>query len=187
MIDTIRRLVGWALGSPGQSQQAPPKAARLHVPRSILASLRRLTRPNPERAEPLALLRVRYASEASPNVVIGIGTIPFPDFAYVAGPAGANFDSDWLVGIANREIGTNVGLVLVHSHGGAGTPGFSLVDRRTNARVMAPLAIGVEEAPYGAVVLSDDNARAVVTVASSLTSADVISVPDRIDGFEAHA
>jgi hypothetical protein len=157
------------------------------VPRSLLQQLREMTRPNARRPEPLALLRARYASEDAGNVIVGIGAIPFPDSAYVTGPAGANFDTDWLVRIANREIAVNIGLLLVHSHGGLGFPRFSGVDRRTNTHVMAPLAIGVEVAPYGALVLSDMHAAAVMTVANSLTVAEVIAVPDRLGAFEASA
>jgi hypothetical protein len=184
LVDFIRRLLG--LGEPA-APEAPPAAARLHVPRSLLRQLREITQPNERRPEPLALLRARYASEEARNVVVGIGTIPFPDSAYVKGPAGANFDTDWLVRIANREIAMNVGLLLVHSHGGRGVPRFSGIDRRTNTHVMAPLAIGADIAPYGAMVLSETHATAVVTVINSLSVAEVIAVPDRLGAFEASA
>ncbi|MFZ1125731.1 MAG: hypothetical protein WAN59_11395 [Candidatus Baltobacteraceae bacterium] len=185
MIAIARWLAARFLTTARTSTEELPSTARLHVPRSVVTTLREITRPTPRCVEPLALLRARYASEGSRNVVVGVGTIPFPETAYVPGPAGANFDTDWLVGIANREIGANVGLLLVHSHGGRGTPGFSSVDRRTNAHVMAPLAIGINTAPYGAMVLSGDGANAVVTLDGILTPAEVIPVMDRLAGSEA--
>ena len=174
MISWIRRSLGWRR----QPLCEPPAAIRINVPRSVMRMLRSATTPRRGVAEPLAFLRVRYASEDATDVLVGIGVVPFAQEAYVVGDAGANFDTRWTVDIANTEIRSNIGLLLVHSHGGKGHPGFSRVDTATNAEVMLPLSIGVSFAPYGALVLSDDDAFAVVAVDHRLVAARVVEVAD---------
>lgn len=143
-----------------------------------MRALRSATTPRRGVPEPLAFLRTRYASEDATDVLVGIGVIPFAQEAYVAGDAGANFDTRWTVGIANAEIRSNIGLLLVHSHGGRGQPAFSRIDKTTNAEVMLPFSIGVSSAPYGALVLSNDDAFAVVAVDHRLVAARVVAVAD---------
>jgi hypothetical protein len=77
--------------------------------------------------------------------------------------------------------------LLVHSHGGRGQPSFSHIDRTTNAEVMLPLSIGVSSAPYGALVLSDDDACAVVAMDHRLVAARVVTVTDWNSQGKAHA
>jgi len=186
MIAAIVRLIGWLLGSaPRESANVtvPPAEEppyRLHVPRSLMHALRDMTRPNQEHGEPLAFLLVRFASEDSRTILVGIGALPFPNSAYVDGPAGANFDTDWAVAVANEQIAENTGLLLVHSHYGKGVPGFSGIDQQTNRTVMGALAVGVKTAPYGAMVLSDTDARCVLSVSRALTNVKVVVVPDLI-------
>lgn len=174
MISLIRRL----LGRSRQVSCGPPPGIRINVPRSVMRALRSATTPRPDLGEPLAFLRARYASEDATDVLVGIGVIQFAKEAYVAGDAGANFDTRWTVNIANSEIRSNIGLLLVHSHGGRGQPAFSHIDRSTNAEVMLPFSIGISSAPYGALVLSDDNASAVVAVDHHLVPARVVAVAD---------
>lgn len=183
MIDAVVRFVAWLFG-PQQSKATPrvetePDRYRLHIPRSVIRELREVTRPKRHRPEPLAFLRVRFASEDSRTVVVAVGILPFPDEAYVDGPAGANFSTEWSMDVANAGIPDNLGLMLVHSHGDVGMPMFSSVDARTNLSIMAMLAVGVETAPFGAVVLSDTDARCVLAVKGGLTDTKVIVVPDR--------
>jgi hypothetical protein len=185
MIDVLLRLLPWLFGSPqvtrSPDERAPRVAAyRLHVPRSLFHALRRITASDMRRGEPLAFLRVRFASEESRTVVVGIGVLPFPDQAYVEGHAGANFDTDFTVDVANQQITQNVGLLLVHSHGGKGIPTFSGIDDSTNCDVMGGLAMGIAVVPYGAVVLSETDARCVVAVDGKMVDAKVIAVPDRL-------
>jgi len=158
----------------------PSRRTRLHVPQTLLHEIQKAVTPTKDRIEPLALLHVRYASEFVREVVVATGFVVFPEEAYVDGPAGANFDTRWLVRTTNAEVPQNAGVLLVHSHGGRGKPGFSSIDQRTNRDIMAPLAIGVATIPYGALVLSDDTGTAVVTVDGRLVEADVIVVPDRL-------
>jgi hypothetical protein len=182
MIGAILKLVAWLFAPMPQKRAIEPveeAAYRIHVPRSLMHELRAITRPNHDRGEPLAFLLVRFASEDSYTILVGIEAVPFPDLAYVDGPAGANFDTEWAVKIANQQIGSNIGLLLVHSHGGAGMPGFSSVDQQTNRTVMGALAVGVKTAPYGAMVLSDTDARCVISKSRSLTNVKVVVVPDR--------
>ena len=197
MIEMVLKFIASLLGLSGRStplaaskvneptvpaQRPTPTAAyRLHVPRSLARRLRQVTRPNEDRGEPLAFLRVRFASEESRTVIVGIDVLPFPDIAYVEGPAGANFATDWAVDIANQQARSNAGLVLVHSHGGRGMPAFSGVDARTNREVMGSLAIGMHTIPYGALVLSDTHACCVLAVAGKLQPVNVIEVPDRFE------
>ena len=143
--------------------------------------------PTNSRPEPLAFLRVRYASEAKNGIVVAIGVIPFAPNAYVEGDAGANFDTAYAVEIANAAIRENAGLLLTHQHGGRGTPSFSGVDRQTNRQVMLQLAIGVPYVPYGAIVLSDDAATAVVARDRHLVDADVVVVSDAIGAIDLRA
>jgi hypothetical protein len=183
MIAAIRKLVEWFFWPSPQKKvgAAPVERApyRLHIPRSLMNELRAMTRPSHEYGEPLAFLLVRFASEDSRTIIVGIAALPFPDQAYVAGPAGANFDTGWAVSVANENIAENTGLLLVHAHGGTGLPMFSSIDQRTNCTVMGALAVGVKTAPYGAMVLSDTDARCVLSVSRILTSATVVIVPDR--------
>jgi hypothetical protein len=180
----IAKLLLWLVGVARRPSAAAERAVtsphRLHVPRSLMYKLRNVSQPNVKRVEPLAFLRVRFASEGSRTVLVAIGVLPFPDEAYVEGPAGANFDTEWAVNVANQQIGGNVGLLLVHSHGGTGMPTFSGTDRSTNYSVMGALAVGVETAPYGAVVLSDTHARGVLATPKKLTDVKVIVVPDHL-------
>jgi hypothetical protein len=157
---------------------------RLHIPRSLMHALRKRTRATTVRLEPLVLLRVRYASERSTNTMVAVDAISFPDHAYVEGFAGANFDTSWVVERANEAITANAGLLLVHSHGGPGHPQFSLVDTRTNREVMAPLAVGAATVPYGAMVLSDVSAHAVIAVSGALHDVRVIVVADHLGAME---
>jgi len=154
-------------------------AHRLHVPCSLLHDLRGVTAPNKRRGEPLAFLRVRFASEDSRTIAVGISILPFPEEAYVEGHAGGNFDTDFAVDVANRQITQNVGLLLVHSHGGKGMPAFSGIDKRTNHDVMGGLAMGITVVPYGALVLSETDARCVLAIEGEMIESTVIVVPDR--------
>jgi hypothetical protein len=177
----VTRLIAAArrwFADPGVKQSAPPPTLRIHMPRSILHAVTGIVTPNRLRPEPLALLRVRYASEERRDVVVVIGTISFPETAYVKGDAGANFDTRWLVHVTNDELQTNAGVLLAHWHGGTGRPSFSSVDRKTNRDVIAHLAIGVAAVPYGAMVLSLDQQTAVLATGGGLIEADVIIVPD---------
>jgi hypothetical protein len=191
MIRAILKVLSWLFGPPpttvAVSEPADAVSYRLHIPRSLIGELREVTRPTGRRGEPLAFLRVRFASEDSRTVLVGVGVVPFPDAAYVAGPAGANFSTEWAVDVANQQIGANVGLLLVHSHGGSGMPGFSGVDQRTNRSVMGALAFGMETAPYGALVLSDTHARCVLAVPRTLVGVKVIVVPDRFGRVQVSA
>lgn len=177
----IAAILNWWKRPPAAVKPSKPKPdVRVHIPRSVLHELRRATKPTRERFEPLAFLRVRYASENVKSVLVAVGVIAFPDHAYVEGDAGANFDTGWAVEIANREVISNAGLLLAHRHGGRGKPGFSSIDAQTNRTVMLQLSIGVPFAPYGAVVLSDDAATVVVAEAGRLVEAAAIVVPDAL-------
>ena len=165
--------------TPVNSEPTKTASYRVHIPRSLMYELRDVTRPRAGRPEPLAFLRVRFASEASRNVLVALSALQFPGAAYVAGPAGANFSTEWAVDTANSEIRDNIGLLLVHSHGGDGFPGFSSIDRRTNRSVMGALGIGINTVPYGAIVLSDTNSCCVVAVGGAMIAAKVVVVPDR--------
>jgi hypothetical protein len=182
MIDALLKFLAWLFPAPvtktASAAAAEPDRYRLHIPRSVIHELREVNCPN-RRPEPLAFLRVRFASEDSRTVVVAVGVLPLPDEAYVEGPAGANFSTEWAIDVANAGISGNVGLMLVHSHGGVGMPMFSGVDARTNRSIMAMLAVGVETAPFGAVVLSDTDARCVLAVKGELTETKVIVMPDR--------
>lgn len=173
------------LGKPrkiGSTVQGPePFPARLHIPRSLHRQLLAFATPSDVRAEPLALVDVRYASESAKNVVVAVHVMPVPIEAYVDGPDGANFDTRWLMHLANHKLESNAGLLLSHSHGGYGKPTFSRVDRRTNEEVFAKFAIGVETAPYGSLLLSTDDVVAVVTVGDRLVHAEVVIIPDADD------
>jgi hypothetical protein len=168
----------WLMSWRRNHDREPQRGHRINIPRSILAELRGATTPRRGRPEPLAFLRTRFASEFATDVLVGIGVIAFAEDAYVAGDAGANFDTLWAMNVANAEIHANVGLLLAHSHGGPGRPTFSSVDRATNADVMIPFSFGVPHAPYGAIVLSDDDATAVVVAGKSLQPGRVYSVAD---------
>ena len=184
MIGAIVKVMAWLFGPAPPTPVEVPEPAdvpiyRLHLARCLIQQLREVTRPTVRRGEPLAFLRVRFASEDSRTVLVGVGVSPFPAEAYVAGPAGANFSTDWAVDVANEQIGANVGLLLVHAHGGRGMPGFSGVDQRTNRTVMGALTFGIETAPYGALVLSDTHAHCVLAVGRTLVSVKVVIVPGR--------
>jgi hypothetical protein len=192
MIGDVLKVLAWLFGpSPttpvAMSEPAQASTYRLHVPRSLLHQLREVTRPTVRHGEPLAFLRVRFASEDSRTVLVGVGVLAFPDEAYVPGPAGANFSTDWAVEVANEQISANVGLFLVHAHGDNGMPGFSGVDQRTNRTVMGALAFGIETAPYGALLLSDTHARCVLAVGRTLVGVKVVVVPDRLGHLQVSA
>lgn len=161
----------------------PLVGTRIHVPLTLRRQLAALTSPRPGRPEPLAVLRARYASEAQFRVVVGVGASPIPEHAYIdASDAGAAFDTRWLVAAANRELRSNVGLFVVHSHLGCGVPKFSGVDSRTNRQVIGRLSIGIDTAPYGAIVLSDDSEAAIVARAGRVHSAQVVVIADARNG-----
>lgn len=182
-------LWAWLHGERAQDQIELPSVAhvRIRIPKSAIHALRHATTPTKQHGEPLAFLRVRYASEAQNGVIVAIGVIPFAQNAYVEGDAGATFDTAYAVEIANAEIGANTGLLLAHQHGGRGKPSFSGIDRQTNRQVMLQLAIGVQYAPYGAIVLNDDSAAAVVARDGCLVDADVVVVPDAVGAMDLSA
>lgn len=192
MIDAILKVLVWLFG-PRPSMPVPVServdvtSYRLHLPRALINELREVTRPTVRRGEPLAFLRVRFASEESRTVMVGVGVLPFPDEAYVPGPAGANFSTDWAVDVANEQIGANVGILLVHAHGGRGMPEFSGVDKRTNRGIMVTLACGIHTAPYGALLLSDNDTQCVLAVARTLAAVKVVVVPDHFGELQVNA
>ena len=179
----LERLPSWLRRS--HPTVLPPVGIRVNVPRSIMRRLRLTTQPTVTSREPLAFLLVRYASEDVRDVVVAFGVLPFVDEAYVDGDAGANFDTRWSIDVANKQIRRNAGLLLAHSHGGAGRPAFSRVDQETNVHVMVPLSYGVDVAPYGAIVLSNNDETAVVTVKGRLRRARIVIVADRVGALEA--
>lgn len=183
MTALLARLRSWFGRS--RSTVLPRAGIRVNVPRSVMHRLRVATRPTATNREPLAFLLVRYASEEVRDVVVAFAVLPFADEAYVDGDAGANFDTRWSMSVANEEIRRNAGVLLAHLHGGTGRPAFSHVDQETNIHVMAPLSYGVEVAPYGAIVLSNDDEMAVVAVKGRLRSARVVVVADRIGHMDA--
>ena len=175
----VRRLIRGALDLLfGRENISPPRIPRINIPRFVLQRLMRLTRPTTGRVEPLALAVVRYASEDAQDVVVVVDCIAFADEAYVDGLAGTNFDTRWLMSIANSRAASNSGLLLVHCHDGTGKPAFSAIDRKTNNEGMATLAVGMTTIPYGALVLSSDDYYAIVTMDGGLTPARVMIVPD---------
>jgi len=135
---------------------------------STLRELRSRLNFSPERPEPLALLAVRYASEENCNVIVGVRLEAFPDDAYVDGPDGANFSVSWLMEALDRLTEVNAGVLLCHMHGHAGKPRFSATDIRTNEEVMAKQRIFSPLFPYGALVVSNDDATAVVASSDGL-------------------
>lgn|GEM_PF-2767703 len=182
----LSALWSWFRGESLQDRGELPDISRVRVriPESVMRDLRRATTPTKHNSEPLAFVRVRYASEAQNGVIVAIGVTPFEDGAYVDGDAGANFDTAYAIEIANAEICVNAGVLLVHQHGGRGEPWFSRIDSQTNREVMLQLTVGVPYAPYGAIVLSDDSAAAVVARDRRLAQADVIVVPDALGGID---
>jgi hypothetical protein len=187
MIKRILAAIGsWLRGTARNGRVERPDVTRvlIRIPRSVMHSLRRATSPTKDQHEPLAFVRVRYASESMNGVVVALGVIPFVNDAYVQGYAGANFDTGWAVAVANREIASNCGILLAHQHGGRGAPTFSKTDRDTNRDVMAALATGVPYAPYGAIVLSEDAASAVVVREGRLVNSQVIVAPDALGGMD---
>ena len=182
MIAAMARLWRQLFEPRGQpSATVSPEARQLRIPRSLLNSLRRSVMPC-DRAEPLSLVHVRYVAEDRRTIAVAFDMTPMPDEAYVDGPDGANFDARWLVSFADEQLDRNAGLLLAHSHGGYGRPHFGIVDWRTNREILAKLAVGVATAPYGAMLLSNDDQVAVFTIGSHLHEGTVVVVPD---GFRA--
>jgi hypothetical protein len=177
----------WLRGASDRFDFPDTSRVRIRVPKSLMHALNRATTPTKYNHEPLAFLRVRYASEERNGVIVAIGVVPFAEDAYVEGDAGANFDTAYAVEVANAHIRANAGILLVHQHGCRGKPSFSRTDRETNREVMLQLAIGVPFAPYGAIVLSDDSATAVVACDGRLVDADVTLVPDAPGGMDLSA
>lgn len=181
----VRRFLSWF--GPAPVSPVPRSGTRVRLPRSVMHALHRATKPDARCREPLAFLLVRYASEDARDVIVAIGVMRFADRAYVEGDAGANFDTRWCVDVANEHVRSNVGLMLAHCHGGSGRPHFSKTDRETNVHVMAALSIGVDVVPYGSLVLSADNATAVVAAHGRIHEANVVVVPDKIGGLDLSA
>jgi hypothetical protein len=182
----VKTIIAWLLElfgigtSPGQ----PTRHLRLRITRPLLHALYRATSPTATTGEPLAFLCTRFASEHVTDVIVAVDVLPFPPTAYVNGFAGANFDTDWAIQCANESARSNGGIFLAHQHGWFSKPDFSSVDRHTNMTVMAPLSYGMPTIPYGAIVLSDTDARIVVAVNGSLIEAQLEIVADALGGFE---
>jgi len=176
MLRWFASLWGWVFGAPDSVAAPLESMQRLHITRATYQELHARVQPRIERGEPLALLLVRFAAE-SRQVLVAVGVIPMPETAYVSGPDGANFDTRAVVELANRHLASNTGILLVHSHGGVGRPDFGDIDRRTNTEIMAKLAIGIDTAPYGAMVLSRDSATIVAVRDGALVEADLVVVP----------
>lgn len=167
--------------------ERPARYPRLRITRSMLHALHRATMPTATNGEPLAFLRVRYASETAMDVIVAVDVLAFPLEAYVDGFAGANFDTDWAIQCANVSGRSNAGLFLAHRHGGIGKPNFSSVDRKTNLTVMVPLSYGMPTMPYGAMVLSNTDATIVLSVNGRLEEVRLEIVADALGRFEVTA
>jgi hypothetical protein len=182
LIAWLRNLFGFV-----DQPEEPSKRPRLRITRSLLHELHRVTMPTASNVEPLAFLRVRFASDDVTDVIVAAEVLPFPSHAYVDGFAGANFDTDWAIRCANGSAGSNAGIFLAHRHGGSGKPAFSTVDRKTNQAVMAPLSYGMPTIPYGAIVLSNTDATMVLAVSGKLIEAQMEVVADALGRFEVTA
>ena len=162
-----------------------PRRARLHVLPSTLHELRTVVSARPGRIEPLALLWVRYVSEDNRDIVVGVKVEAFADNAYVDGPNGANFDVHWLMGALDVAARSNAGALLCHEHGHRGKPAFSHVDRWTNESIMAKQRHVNEGLPYGALIVSLDDALGVLAGANGLHRVDVRVMSESIPSVNA--
>ncbi len=185
----MKRFIAWLLKLLWIAKQPeqPARRLRLRITRSLLHALHRATMPTATNGEPLAFVRVRYASENATDVIVAVAVLPFPAGAYVDGFASANFDTDWTIQFANASARSNAGIFLAHRHGGSGKPDFSSVDRKTNLTVMVPLSCGMPTIPYGAIVLSDTDATIVLAVTGRLVEVRLEIVADALGRFEVTA
>lgn len=180
----MNKIIEWLRDLFRVASERPPRRLRLRVTRALMHALRSATMPTPSNGEPLAFLRVRFASENVTDVIVGIEVLPFPHHVYVDGFAGANFDTGWAIRCANESARSNAGIFLAHRHGGTGKPAFSSVDCTTNLTVMAPLSYGLPSIPYGAIVLSDTDATALVAVNGTLLDVQLEVVADALGRLE---
>lgn len=165
----------------------PSRVLNVRIPRSLMQQLHRITQPTETLPEPLALAVVRYASEDSPDIIVVSDIIAFADSAYVEGPAGANFDTRWLLNVVNNLAPLNAGILLVHNHGGRGKPSFSRTDQETNREVIGAIAWGMPTIPYGAMVMSSDNRTAIIAHTLGFKDASVSIGSDRLGRLDCSA
>jgi len=116
-------------------------------------------------------------------VIVGVRVQRFPDEAYVDGPDGANFAVPWLMNALDEAANSNAGALLCHQHSHRGKPDFSGTDQRTNDRVMAKQRLVNDGVPFGAMVVSLDDFRALVAAASGFDEFEV-KLPIAFEGFE---
>lgn len=137
---------------------------RINALASILRRMRAdLVLPPLVGEERLGVAIARYASAYNQTVIIIVEYQELPREAYVDRlGAPVSFDTRWLMRAAEAAAKRNAGVFLAHLHDHRGKPWFSPVDMRTNRQVIRPLALIDQSLPTGALLLSRDNAAALL-------------------------
>jgi len=127
--------------------------------------------------ERLGVALSRYASRYTQDTMVLVQYIGLPLTAYSAsGSAPISFETRWLMKMAQDAARKNAGIFLVHLHEHRGKPWFSPIDMETNRTIVQPLALIDQTSPTGALVLSLDDAAAVVGRSDGLVAISVRQV-----------
>ncbi len=128
--------------------------------------------------ERLCVVRARYASQYNQTTIVTVEFAPLPEEAYVLDSrAPVSFDTRWLMRAAEDAAVHNAGIFLTHLHEHKGLPWFSPVDMQTNETILHPMALIDQTLPTGALLLSLDQAVALVARSDGLIPIPVREVP----------
>ncbi|HTN14474.1 MAG TPA: hypothetical protein VL094_06680 [Sphingomonadaceae bacterium] len=139
----------------------------VRIPSSTLATMRAdLARPHPYAWERVGFMAAAATSSPGELLLLVRGYLPVADDDYVAAPGvGAEIGSEAFRKALQWAYRPKSALLHVHTHHGAGKPGFSGVDLRSGGKFVPSFFTTVPRMPQGMIVLSDDSATGLVWLA----------------------
>ena len=130
---------------------------RFKTTASLLAAIRAdLRRPHAFAHERVGFISAGLAAAHDDLIILAREYRPVRDDEYLPDPSvGAMISAEAIRSARQWAMNERVAIFHVHTHGGRGVPGFSVVDIRENARFVPNFVSVAPHAVHGAVVLSD--------------------------------
>jgi proteasome lid subunit RPN8/RPN11 len=150
------------------------------APRALLEYIRAdLRRTHTFAAERVGFLSAGMTRARGAVLVLAQSYRPVDDGDYLHDQTvGAMMGPDAIRKAMQWAITDKVGIFHVHTHGGAGLPGFSDIDLREQANYMPSFLNAASQHIHGAIVLSQDSARGQVWLSPAGTQTFIFEFID---------